>query len=111
MLTLRDAVPRVHPLAAAEFTTLRLRLLKVAARVIETASRVRIALAARAQRRSCSAALPTPSPQLSRKRRGGAPPRTHPSNPSAKPHQPIYCAAAQLSPTPALCPSNQATAS
>jgi Transposase DDE domain group 1 len=46
MLTLRDAVPRVHPLAAAEFTTLRLRLLKVAARVIETASRVRIAFAA-----------------------------------------------------------------
>ena len=46
MLTLRNAVPRVHPLAAAEFTTLRLRLLKVAARVIETASRVRIAFAA-----------------------------------------------------------------
>ncbi len=44
MLTLRDAVPRIHPLAAAEFTTLR--LLKVAARVIETASRVRIAFAA-----------------------------------------------------------------
>jgi hypothetical protein len=33
-------------LAAAEFTTLRLRLVKVAARVIETASRVRIAFAA-----------------------------------------------------------------
>ena len=46
MLTLRDAVPRIHPLASAEFTTLRLRLLKVAARVIETASRVRIAFAA-----------------------------------------------------------------
>jgi hypothetical protein len=46
MLTLRDAIPRPQPLARAEFTTLRLRLLKVAARVIETASRVRIAFAA-----------------------------------------------------------------
>ena len=33
-------------LAAAEFATLRLRLLKVAGRVIETASRVRLAFAA-----------------------------------------------------------------
>jgi len=46
MLKLRDAIPRPQPLAGAEFTTLRLRLLKVAARVIETASRVRIAFAA-----------------------------------------------------------------
>ena len=46
MLTLRDAIPQPQPLARAEFTTLRLRLLKVAARVIETASRVRIAFAA-----------------------------------------------------------------
>jgi Transposase DDE domain group 1 len=45
MLTLRDAVPKVQDLAAAEFTTLRLRLVKVAARITETASRVRIALA------------------------------------------------------------------
>jgi hypothetical protein len=33
-------------LAAAEFGTLRLRLLKVAGRVIETATRVRVAFAA-----------------------------------------------------------------
>jgi hypothetical protein len=46
MLKLRDAIPRPQPLARAEFTTLRLRLLKIAARVIETASRVRIAFAA-----------------------------------------------------------------
>ncbi len=46
MLTLRDAIPQPQPLARAAFTTLRLRLLKVAARVIETASRVRIAFAA-----------------------------------------------------------------
>ncbi len=36
----------IHTLATAEFTTLRLRLLKVAARITETATRVRIAFAA-----------------------------------------------------------------
>ncbi|EXS71170.1 transposase [Sphingobium sp. Ant17] len=36
---------RQSALAAAEFATLRLRLLKVAARVIETATRIRIAFA------------------------------------------------------------------
>jgi hypothetical protein len=46
MLTLRDAIPRPQPLAVAEFTTLRLRLIKIAARITETASRVRIAFAA-----------------------------------------------------------------
>ena len=42
MLTLRDAIPRAAPLARAEFATLRLRLLKIGARVIEKATRVRI---------------------------------------------------------------------
>jgi hypothetical protein len=46
MLTVRDAIPRPHPLATAEFTTLRMRLLKVAGRITEAATRVRIALAA-----------------------------------------------------------------
>jgi hypothetical protein len=46
MLTVRDAIPKPQPLASAEFTTLRMRLIKVAARVIETATRVRIAFAA-----------------------------------------------------------------
>lgn len=46
MLTLRDAIPRPQPLASAEFNTLRLHLIKIAARVIETATRVRIAFAA-----------------------------------------------------------------
>jgi hypothetical protein len=45
MLTLRDAIPRTHALAIAEFNTLRLRLLKLGARVIEIASRVRLAFA------------------------------------------------------------------
>ena len=44
MLTVRDAIPK--PLATAEFTTLRLRLLKIAGRITETATRIRIAFAA-----------------------------------------------------------------
>jgi len=46
LLALRDAIPRPQPLATAEFTTLRLRLVKIAARIIETTTRVRIAFAA-----------------------------------------------------------------
>jgi hypothetical protein len=46
MLAVRDAVPKTHPLSHAEFATLRLRLLKLGARVIETVSRVRLAFAA-----------------------------------------------------------------
>jgi hypothetical protein len=46
LLTLRDAIPKPQVLARAEFKTLRLSLIKIAARVIETATRVRIAFAA-----------------------------------------------------------------
>ena len=46
MLSVRDAIPKSHDLARAEFSTLRLRLIKIAARVIETASRVRMAFSA-----------------------------------------------------------------
>jgi hypothetical protein len=46
MLGVRDAIPAPRDLAKAEFSTLRLRLLKIAARVIETATRVRLAFAA-----------------------------------------------------------------
>lgn len=46
MLTVRDAIPTTRDLARVEFATLRLRLIKIAARVIETASRVRLAFAA-----------------------------------------------------------------
>jgi len=46
MLTMRNAIPKAHALAKAEFATIRLRLLKLGARVIETVSRVRLAFAA-----------------------------------------------------------------
>jgi hypothetical protein len=44
MLSLRKAVPRRSPLFRAEFATLRLHLIKVAARVVEGAARIRISL-------------------------------------------------------------------
>ena len=40
---IQQAIPKTSALALAEFATLRLRLLKVAARVIEAASRIRVA--------------------------------------------------------------------
>ena len=46
LLTVRDAIPTPQPLATAEFTTLRMRLIKIGARITETARRVRIAFAA-----------------------------------------------------------------
>lgn len=45
MLSLRDAVPTANPLAKAEFATLRIRLLKIGARVVEKAARIRVHLA------------------------------------------------------------------
>lgn len=45
MLALRNAIPTTHELAKAEFDTLRIKLLKIGARIIETASRIRVHLA------------------------------------------------------------------
>jgi hypothetical protein len=44
MLAVRDAIPKTESLAKAEFTTIRERLFKVGARVIEHAARIRIHL-------------------------------------------------------------------
>ena len=46
MRTIADAIPALQPLARAEFSTIRGRLLKIAVRVYEAASRVRLAFAA-----------------------------------------------------------------
>jgi hypothetical protein len=46
MLTLRDAIPAASPLAKAEFVTIRSKLIKIAARVIERAARIRVHLPA-----------------------------------------------------------------
>ena len=45
MLEVRDAIPWPQRLASGEFSTIRLRLLKIAVRIKETASRVRLAFA------------------------------------------------------------------
>ena len=45
MRTIRDAIPKAQPLASGEFSTIRLRLLKIAVRVKETGSRIRLAFA------------------------------------------------------------------
>jgi hypothetical protein len=45
LLDIRDRVPSWHPLRQSEFASIRLRLLKIAGRITETASRIRIALA------------------------------------------------------------------
>ncbi len=44
MHTVRAAIPQGHALAKAEFNTLRLRLLKIAARVVEHGRRIRVHL-------------------------------------------------------------------
>jgi Transposase DDE domain group 1 len=44
MLAVRNAIPKKEPLAKAEFATIRERLIKIGARVIEHAARIRIQL-------------------------------------------------------------------
>ena len=44
MLAVRNAIPQTEPLAKAEFATLRERLIKIGARVIEHVARIRIQL-------------------------------------------------------------------
>src|SRR5947209_20022914 len=44
MLAIRQAVPERSPLFRTEFATLRLRLIKVAARIVEGTARIRISL-------------------------------------------------------------------
>ena len=76
MLTVRDAIPKQRDLAKAEFSTLRLRLIKIAARVIETARTASVSLSPpAARRRTSSAACPAPSPRSAPEQAGqGAPP-------------------------------------
>jgi hypothetical protein len=45
VLEVRNAIPRPQPLASGEFSTIRLRLLKVVVRIKETASRISLAFA------------------------------------------------------------------
>jgi hypothetical protein len=44
LLAMRDAAPKRSPLSTAEFATIRLRLIKIAARVVEGTARIRVYL-------------------------------------------------------------------
>ena len=44
LLTMRAAAPKRSPLSTAEFATIRLRLIKIAVRVVEGAARIRVYL-------------------------------------------------------------------
>ena len=44
MHAVRAAIPRTNPLAGCEFATIRERLIKIAARVIEQVARIRVQL-------------------------------------------------------------------
>ena len=79
MLTVRDTIPKPRDLADAEFTTLRLRLIKIAARTIETATRVRIAFAAAFPEADCFKSLPG-SLLSPRRRNDGKKERLRPSS-------------------------------
>jgi hypothetical protein len=75
---LREAMPAKRPLRTAEFATIRLRLLKVAARVIETASRTRIAFPSACPDASIFRSI---APTLRPDQRGRAAPTVHPLHP------------------------------
>jgi hypothetical protein len=45
LLDISDAIPKENALRHTEFNTTRLRLVKIVARVVETSSRIRVALA------------------------------------------------------------------
>ncbi len=57
MHTVRAAIPQGHALAKAEFNTIRLRLLKIGARVIEYAHRIRVHLPSSAPEKTLFRAL------------------------------------------------------
>jgi hypothetical protein len=54
---IQQAIPKATALTTAEFATLRLWLIKVAARVIESASRIRVAFASACPMTPCSKTL------------------------------------------------------
>jgi hypothetical protein len=55
MHCVRSAIPETNPLARCEFATLRERLIKIGARVIEHIARIRVQLPTSARREHCSA--------------------------------------------------------
>ena len=85
MLTVRDVIPKLQPLALAEFATLRARLLKIAARITETATRVRIAFAAACPEADLFRSIARSCNPQDRYHRGACPEQPNPSNLQRRP--------------------------
>jgi len=73
LLKVRDAIPQIQPLAVAEFKTIQAHLIKIGARITETAKRVRVAFAAACPKPTCSSASSVASNQPDLDRRGFSP--------------------------------------
>jgi hypothetical protein len=73
MLTLRGLAPRTSFWRDAQFDTIRLCLIKVAGRVTEMVTRIKIALPTPTRTRSASPCSPAASPSCRREPRGGVP--------------------------------------
>jgi hypothetical protein len=87
MLNLRDNIPKTHALAVAEFATLREKLLKIGARLVQTASRIRLALVTACPHAGLfwhlAGALQPAGPERRGQRQCPCAPFTHPGNPNA----------------------------
>jgi hypothetical protein len=81
MRTLRDTIPKPQPLASSEFSTIRQRLLKIAVRVKDTASRLDRHLLLTVRMRICSATWLARTACVRHKQRGRCPVRPLLSNP------------------------------
>ena len=71
----RAAIPKASPLASAEFATIRQRLIKIGARVIETLRASASSCRPVARTRRCSAASPSASCRPAHRSRGHVPRR------------------------------------
>jgi len=82
MLDVRDAIPKPRDLAKAEFATLRLRLIKIAAALSKPPVACASPLPPAVRKPICSAACPRPSCRAARNKRGVSP--DHPPIPPAR---------------------------
>ena len=89
MLSLRGLAPRNSFWREAQFDTIRLCLIKVAARVTEMVTRIKIALPTATPTRSASPCSPAGSPSCRRNRRGNRP-RSNPFGPTSNPERPRH---------------------
>ncbi len=88
MWRIQQEIPKATALATAEFATLRLRLLKVAARVIESTTRIRVAFASACPDAALFQSIATACSLLRHSRRGRAAESLCPLHQPRKPLEP-----------------------